>query len=464
MRSPKTAALAVAAGLAAVPALALVPTAGATPGPCTVHDTTTGHLATYTGTGALQAAVNAATPADALAVSGTCAGDTAVTKHLTISGPATLSGTGTPGSVVTIAHGVSASLAGLDITGGTGNFDVNGYAPITFGGGIDNEGRLALTNVTVAGNTAGNGGGIFNDVGATLSLGGTRGTSVSADLATGRGGGGIYNYKGTVTSTNAGINHDTAVGTGVIGGGGIFNDDGKVVLGSHTTAGTSVSWNSAPDGAGIDNYGTGSHLTITNGRVNRNAAIYIGGGIKNWAGNAATLIGTSVDANTARYGAGLYSDGPLALRSDAVNGNSAGVWGGGIFNDVHGSLSVVATTIHGNHAASVGGGIASDAPATLIGDTIGANTSGAGGGGIYSSHTTLTLTRTSVTRNTAPRGGGIYAWGVGKVRLRVGATVTRNRATVHKGGGGIFYFSGTALVGVSAGHNVRLNVNGNVVA
>jgi len=463
MRSPTTAALAVAAGLAAVPALAFVPFAGAAPGPCTVKDTTTGHLATYIGAGALQSAVTGATSGNTLTVAGTCTGDTSVTKNLTISGAATLSGGGGAGSVVTIAHGVSATITGLDITDGTGNYDVNGYAPITFGGGVDNEGHLTLRNVSVTGNTAGNGGGVFNDVGGSLSLGGTRGTSVSADTANGRGGGGIYNFKGTVTSTNAGISHDTAAGTGVIGGGGIFNDEGTLVLGSRTTRGTSVNWNVAPDGAGIDNYGGGSHLTIDNGQVNRNTAVYIGGGIKNWAGNAATLIDTSVNDNTARYGAGLYGAGPLSLRDDAVNGNRASVWGGGIFNDLHGSLSVRDTTIHGDRAGNVGGGIASDAPAALTGDAVTGNLSMAGGGGIYSSHTTLTLTRTSVAHNTAPRGGGIYAWGVGTVTLRVGATVTRNRATVHRGGGGIFHFGGTTLVGVTAGHNVRLNTNGNVI-
>jgi len=464
MRSPKATALAIATGVAAVPALVFVPLAGATPAPCTVHDATSGHQATYTGAGALQSAVNGATAGNTLTVSSTCTGDTTITKDLVITGPATLNGAGTGGSVVTIAHSVTATITDLNITRGSGNYDVGGYAPITFGGGIDNEGHLSLTNVSVTGNSAGNGGGIFNDVGANLSLGGRSGTSIAANTANGVGGGGIYNYKGTVTATNAGVNHNTAAGTGVIGGGGIFNNDGKLVLGSRTTRGASVNWNTAPDGAGIDNYGTGSRLTITNGQVNRNTSTYIGGGIKNWPGNSATLIDTSVNLNSARIGGGIYTAGPLTLRNAAVNDNTAAVWGAGIFNDASGTLSVLDTTIHGNHAGNVGGGIASNGPATLTNVAVTGNVSKTGGGGIYSYHTRLTLMSASVSRNTAPRGGGIYAWGVGKVTLHGSSAVTRNTATVHNGGGGIFHFGGTKLVGVKAGHNVRLNKNGNVVA
>jgi hypothetical protein len=397
MKSAKTAALAIAAGLGAVPALALVPLAGATPAPCTVHDTTAGHLASYSGVGALQTGINGATAGDTLTVGGTCTGDVTVAKNLTITGGATLDGTGTLGSVVTIPHGVSAALAGPDITGGTGNYDVNGYAPIRFGGGIDNEGSLKLTNVSVTHNSAGN-------------------------------------------------------------GGGIFNHDGTLVLKR-----TSVNWNTAPDGSGIDNYGTGAHLTITNGQINRNTAVYIGGGLKNWPGDSAVLIDTSVNANHARDGGGLYSAGTMVVTNGAVNDDVASGWGGGIFNDVHGSLTVTRTTIHGDRATNVGGGIATNAPAALAGDTITGNVSAAGGGGIYLSHATVRLARTNVSRNTAPRGGGIYAWG-GKLVLGVGATVNRNTATVHHGGGGIFWFGGTTLVGVKAGQNVRLNTNGNVVA
>jgi predicted outer membrane repeat protein len=466
VRSRKGFALAVAAGVAAVPAMAFAPIAGATPPPCTVKDVTTGHHATYTGAGALPAAVAGATAGDTLKVWHTCFGDTTVTKNLTITdgaGGATLNGTGTPGSVVTIKSGVTATINGLDITGGTGNFDVNGYAPITFGGGIDNAGHLSLTKVSVFKNTAGDGGGIFNDNGAKLWLGGKSGTSVNYNSANGYGGGGIYNYRGTVTSTNATVNHNTAAGSSVIGGGGIFNQDGTVWLGSRWTAGTSVNWNTAPAGGGIDNFGSLSHLTLDNGQVNQNTATSLGGGISNAGPNTTTLMDTSVNRNKATAGAGIYSTGKLSLTNVDVNHNAASVYGGGVFSDFGGTLSAYGVTIHANSAANVGGGVASNGAAKFWNSAISGNSSKTGGGGIYSFNSALTLNDSTVNHNTAPHGGGIYAWGGGSVALHHFSTVNHNTATLLNGGGGIFYYGGTTLINVHPGHNVRFNKNGNVV-
>jgi len=463
VRSHTTRSLVVAAGLAAVPALAYVPVASATPPPCTVKDVTTGHHATYTGAGALQAAITGAHAGDTLKVWNTCMGDSTVTKNLTISaggGGATLNGTGSAGSVVTVNATVSATINGLDITGGTGNYDVNGYAPITFGGGIDNAGHLTLNNDSVVKNTAGDGGGIFNDVNAKLWLGGKSGTSINWNTANGYGGGGIYNYKGWISSSNAEVDHNTAAGGTVIGGGGIFNHDGTVWLGGKS--GTSVNWNSAPDGGGIKNYGTLSHLTIDNGQVNHNTASGVGGGISNLGPNTADLMDTSVKWNAAASGAGIYSSGKLTLTNDAIGWNKASVYGGGIFSDFGGALAAYGVTIRGNTATNVGGGVASNGPATFTNSLITGNVSKTGGGGIYSYDAALKLNDSAVTWNTAPKGGGIYAWGGGSVALAHNAYVDHNTATTTNGGGGIFYTGGTTLINVHPGHNVRFNTNGNV--
>jgi len=467
VRSHKARALVVAAGLAAVPALALVPVASATPPPCTVKDITAGHHATYTGAGALQAAINGAVAGNTLKVWNTCTGDSVVTKNLTITdggGGATLNGTGTLGSVVTVNAGVTATINRLDITGGTGNYDVNGYAPIRFGGGIDNAGHLTLTNDSVYKNSAGDGGGVFNDATAKLWLGGKSGTSINWNTANGYGGGGIYNYKGSVSSTNAEVSHDTAAGTTVIGGGGIFNHDGNLWLGSRFTSGTSVNWNAAPAGGGIYQYDTASHLTIDNGQVNHNTATGFGGGIDNQGPNTVNLLDTSVKWNSAAAGGGIYSSGKLSLTNDAISWNKASMWGGGIFSDTGGKLSAYGVTIRGNSAGNVGGGVASNGPATFVNSLITGNSSKVGGGGLYSYDTALKLNDSAVTWNTAPYGGGIYAWGGGSVALEHFAFVNHNTATVTNGGGGIYYYAGTSLINVHPGHNVRFNKNGNVVA
>jgi len=459
VRAHKARSLALAAGLAAIPALAFVPVAAATPPVCTVKDITPGHKATYTGPGALPSAITAAVAGNTLKVWYTCTGDSTVTKNLTITaggGGATLNGTGTAGSVVTVDAGVTATINGLDITGGTGNV----HGGTTVGGGIDNEGNLTLTNDSVFKNTAGDGGGVFNDAGAKLNLGGKTGTSVNDNTATSDGGG-IYNYKGTVTSTNAEANHNTAAA----GGGGIFNSDGTLWLGSRFTSGTSVNWNTAPDGGGIQNDGTVAHLTMDNGQVNHNSATGVGGGIDNPGPNTVTLLDTSVKWNAAISGAGVYSSGKLSLTNDAISWNTASMWGGGILNDVGGTLTAYGVTLRGNKAANVGGGLASNGAATFWNSLVTGNSSKVGGGGLYSYNAALKLNDSAVTYNTAPFGGGIYAWGGGSVALYHFSFVNHNTATVKGGGGGIYYdFPVTKLINVHAGVNVRFNKNGNVVS
>jgi hypothetical protein len=88
-RSRKALLLAAALGLAAVPALAFVPMAGASPAPCKVTDLTHPFATPQT---SLSSAVGLAKSNDTLKVTGTCVGDTEINKSLTINGSATLSG------------------------------------------------------------------------------------------------------------------------------------------------------------------------------------------------------------------------------------------------------------------------------------------------------------------------------------------------------------------------------------
>ena len=114
------------------------------------------------------------------------------------------------------------------------------------GGGIYNQGTLALTDSTISANTAGDdGGGIWND--RTLIL---TDSTVSANTAIN--GGGIGNG-GTLTLTNSTISVNTANK-----GGGIWNGNGaKLTLTSST-----VSNNTGGQGGGIWNSGT-ADLTNT---------------------------------------------------------------------------------------------------------------------------------------------------------------------------------------------------------
>lgn len=189
----------------------------------------------------------------------------ALTRNICIQGPGanllTVQGPG-DSSVFAVGSGTTVTLSGLAITGGRGN-----------GGGIFNQGTLTLGNVTVQGNTAGdptNGGGtgagIWNAVGATLTL---NGSTVSGNSAIGNlsyapsRGGGMAN-DGTATLHNSTVSGNSA-SQGF--GGGISNTLGTSALALNDST-VSVNSSQGTNGGGIDNRGT---LTVRNTIISGNA-------------------------------------------------------------------------------------------------------------------------------------------------------------------------------------------------
>ena len=149
------------------------------------------------------------------------------TSTITIAGPGAnllrVSGGGNA-RVFDIQSG-SAALLGLTVSGGKA---VNG------GGLYNNRGTLALSNVTVSGNTAsGDGGGLFNGSYGTLSL---TDCTVSGNAA-GNAGGGLYTEPvDTLTLSNVTVSGNTAG----LPGGGVFIGGGTSTLINCTVSGNSA--------------------------------------------------------------------------------------------------------------------------------------------------------------------------------------------------------------------------------
>ena len=169
----------------------------------------------------------------------------------------------------------------------SGVFVVNGKCQR--GGGIANSGKLILQRVTISGNegTQG-GGGIFNDDGAVL----------------------IVNR--TVLSANK-----TTDPSGT--GGGILN------FGAATVSESEVKGNSAAQGAGIENHGGNLHLVQMT--VSGNTAIGNGGGLDDSADSQnapfTALQKTLVTKNTATSGGGIFSGaGKITLANSIVRQNA----------------------------------------------------------------------------------------------------------------------------------------------
>jgi hypothetical protein len=157
---------------------------------------------------------------------------------ITVTGPGanllTINGDGSTG-VLQVAAGVTASISGLTITGGSAQTvgSINGD-----GGGIDNSGSLTLNNMALAHNSAINGGGLANEATGTLKV---SNSTFSSDSGTT--GGGIYNV-GTMTVTNV-----TAADNTAVVGAGVFSA-GTLTMVNSTVAYNNV--NFAGSGGGLD--------------------------------------------------------------------------------------------------------------------------------------------------------------------------------------------------------------------
>ena len=188
-----------------------------------------------------------------------------------------------------------------------------------FGGGIYNNGILTLSSSEVSGNgisgspfLGGNGGGIYNAVGATTVL---DGTTVSGNNAGTYGfGGGIYS-EGTLTLNDSQVTNNIAMGEGNAGGG-ITHWSSSGPL---TVTRSMVSGNSTWEGGGLAVDGT---VTITDSTISGNQATqYDGGGILSYSG-ALTVTNSTVSENSGGNGGGIACDA-LTLVHSTLSGNSA---------------------------------------------------------------------------------------------------------------------------------------------
>ncbi len=96
------------------------------------------------------------------------------------------------------------------------NVTFNGNTAGLAGGGLYNAGTALLTNGTLSGNMAGDGGGLYNNVTATL-------TNVTLSGNRAAAGGGLYSETGTATLTNVTLSDNRAAD-----GGGIYRSSGTV--------------------------------------------------------------------------------------------------------------------------------------------------------------------------------------------------------------------------------------------
>jgi hypothetical protein len=194
------------------------------------------------------------------------------------------------------------------------------------------------------------------------------GASLTLDRVTVKGGseGAVLNH-GILNIINGSILSENSGGSG----GAIYNSRGTVTVSDST-----LSRNNSSGGGGI--YNNGGTVTIRHSAFS-NGALYYGGSIYN-NGGTVTVSDSVVFGNSARYGGGIYNNGgTITIKDSAVNNNSAnhydypwaGGYGGGIYNSA-GMVVINHCTLTGNTADPgfenwfvVGGGIFNDVQGTV---------------------------------------------------------------------------------------------------
>ena len=392
----------------------------------------------------------------------------------------------------------------LTITNTTNAFnDVNGTAgsPNPGNGGalhVSGVATITITGGTVGANLAASeGGGVWNQVGSTMTL---DGVSISSNIAYGNaadnGGAGVFNNGGDMNILNATIEGNMAVGTSGSGGG-ILSTAGTITVntsdilsnaanragggieiidGTLNVLTSNLNINNVNGFAGTPNPGNGGGLHVsgtaaivfTDSFVNDNAAATEGGGLWNQVGSTMEINNTTLDGNFAtgdaadNGGGGIFNNGGMLVvqNTSIISNNTASGLagsGGGIQNVDGGTVEVYNSTITNNQANRAGGGIEDNSSVTpgtltLMDVTLTNNTTGSApgnGGGLHiTGPGTAMITNGTASGNVAAsEGGGLWN---GSGTMTVDGTVidgnTASGAGADNGGGGIFNAGGTLNV------------------
>lgn len=291
--------------------------------------------------------------------------------------------------------GIYNSGANMNITGGSVSSNrVNGGD--AKGGGISiswgYHNTVAIDGCTIQDNalystSTSYGGGIYYLAGpgyntATMTI---TDSTIKGNTATN--GGGICNYQSTLTITGSTIQENNA-----IVGAGIWS------FGTTSISDSTITGNIASiQGGGIDH--RGGTLTVTETDITHNTATSYGGGISN--DGTLNIQNSAINDNTAMFGGGIYNidrevvlDNTELLRNTATGGGVNGARGGAIFN-YNGAVTIDNSMINDNTANA------------LSTDSY--------GGGIYTRGGSLTVTNSNINHNTATAvsnvyGGGIYTY------------------------------------------------------
>lgn len=280
---------------------------------------------------------------------------------------------------------------------------------------ISNFGNLTVSNSILENNTdiydssnpnyplidEGDGGAIYNDSGATLTVGNSTFYGNSVGGSAGGSGGAILN-NGTLVVTDSSFEAN-------------IGDAGAAIAnrGTATISGSTFYGNSGGNGGAILDFNNG-HVSVTDCSFSGNSAGKDGGAIyeSQYSGNAtevsvtdSSFSGNTANGSSSHGGAITDFGGTLNATGSSFVGNSATVAGGGIDTYAGGVVYSSGNTFSANASAS-GGGVANHGTLNVVNSTLSGNTADTNGGGIDNTGT-LTVGNSTIFGNSAASGGGI---------------------------------------------------------
>jgi hypothetical protein len=285
------------------------------------------------------------------------------------------------------------------------------------GGAIAAANDFTATGLTVSGNVAQLGGGIFSSANTSLTNSTVTLNKATHPSAAIGGGIDVVRPSASTTSTVTLDNTNVTNNTSAVYGGGLGIGFGVT---TEIRNGSKVDGNIAIQGAGVQNYGA---LTVRASSVSSNNASYQGGGIYNGSAVATetpslTLVNAAIDDNTAASGGGglvSIKGATLTSTNGHVNGNSA-IGGGGLALGDFAPATFDGTDFIGNTASNLGGGaILSSGTLSIahstLGDNVAAHTTGSTGVGaaVYSGSSTASAVTSLKIKSSLISGNEAYA-------------------------------------------------------
>lgn len=346
-----------------------------------------------------------------------------------------------PGSVgqrvITVSAGRNLTLRNLTVTGG--------QAADTGGGGVYLAGgSLTLYGVHVTNNSAGYGGGIFQEgsggrLEAVDSL-------IEGNTAANHGGG--FYVRGNSKLTNTQVSSNSAG----LHGGGLHVDSGSTEITGGTFSGNHAN---GGNGGGVN---VNNGLTIAGTQFSGNTAGASGGALTQWnKGNTVTISKASFQNNSSKsQGGAALVNGSLTLTESTFNGNTAdsgnagNTYGGGVHTTS--PATVTGSTFTGNQAKCTGcsfingSGLSielasGDLSLTTVTDCTFDGNTGWFGGGLNASYGTLNIRRSTFINNNAGYGAGLEAYVLNGDHL----LFQNNKAINNGSGSGILVYGGASL-------------------